>query len=112
MDLTLYDIIKAPRITEKAYRLNNKLKQLVLDVHIEANKPLIAEALRKLFNVEAEEIRVIVRKGKNRRVGRNTVTGRMRKKAIVTLKKGYSVDLAGLSQNGPEGQELPQEKTR
>jgi len=112
MDLTLYDIIKVPRITEKAYRLNNKLKQLVLDVHVEANKPLIAEALKKLFNVEAQEIRVIVRKGKNRRVGKSTVTGRMQKKAIITLKKGYSVDLTGLAQNGAEGQELAQEKAR
>jgi large subunit ribosomal protein L23 len=109
MDLTLYDIIKGPRITEKAYQLNQRLKQLVLEVHVEANKSLVAEALKKLFNVEAEEIRMVVRKGKQRRVGKHTVTGKMRKKAIVTLKQGYSVDLMGLSNTSVEGQEVAQE---
>jgi large subunit ribosomal protein L23 len=95
MDLNIYTIIKRPRITSKAYRLNQVLKQLVLEVHPQANKPLIAEALKKLFNVEAEKIRIIVSKGKNRRSGRHIVTGITKKKAIVTLKKGYSVDLMG-----------------
>lgn len=110
MDLTVYDIIKGPRITEKAYRLNQTLKQLVLEVHVHANKPLIAEALKKLFNVEAEKIRIIVSKGKNRRVGRRSVQGKTRKKAIVTLKKGYSVDLMGLSNSAAPVQEPSIEK--
>lgn len=97
MDLTIYDIIKGPRITEKAYRLNQHEKQLVLEVHMEANKPLIAEALKKLFNVDVEKIRVIVSKGKQRRVGRRSVQGKKRKKAIITLKEGQNVDLMGLS---------------
>lgn len=97
MDLTIYNIIKGPRITEKAYRLNQQLKQLVLEVHPHANKPLIAEALKKLFNVEAENISIIVQKGKRRRAGRFTVQGKKRKKAIVTLKEGQAVDLMGLS---------------
>lgn len=109
MDLTLYDIIKGPRITEKAYQLNQRRKQLVLEVHVEANKSLIAEALKKLFNVEAEEIRVVVRKGKKRRAGKHTVIGKKRKKAIITLKEGYSVDLMGLSNTAGEGQETAQE---
>jgi large subunit ribosomal protein L23 len=99
MDLTIYDIIKGPRITEKAYQLNQKLKQLVLEIHPQANKALVAEALKKLFNVEAEQVNIIVAKGKNRRVGRYKTTGKDRKKAIITLKEGYTVDLMGLSQS-------------
>ena len=102
MDLTIYDIIKGPRITEKVYQLNQKLKQLVLEIHPQANKALVAEALKKLFNVEAEQINIIVAKGKNRRVGRYKTTGKTRKKAIITLKEGYTVDLMGLSQSTAE----------
>lgn len=105
MDLTIYDIIKGPRITEKAYRLNQKLKQLVLEVHPQANKPLIAEALKKLFNVEAAKIGIVISKGKRRRVGRHYTEGKTRKKAIITLKEGYSVDLMGLSNSAQSTQE-------
>ncbi|MBA3954541.1 50S ribosomal protein L23 [Candidatus Dependentiae bacterium] len=108
MDLTLYDIIKGPRITEKAYQLNQNLKQLVLEVHMHANKALIAEALKKLFNVEADKIRIVLSKGKNRRAGRHKITGKDRKKAIITLKEGYSVDLMGLSQSAAERHEQAQ----
>lgn len=93
MDLSIYDIIKGPRITTKVYRLNKELQQLVLEVHPHANKPLIAEALKKLFNVESEKIRIIVSKGKKRMVQRRPVAGKLRKKAIITLKEGYSVDM-------------------
>ncbi|MGC2310184.1 MAG: 50S ribosomal protein L23 [Candidatus Babeliaceae bacterium] len=97
MDLNIYSIIKRPRLTNKVYMLNRLLKQLVLEVHPQANKPMIAEALKKLFKVEVEKIRIIVSKGKNRRMGRHAFTGQMKKKAIVTLKKGYSIDQMDLT---------------
>lgn len=100
MDLTIYDVIKGPRVTEKAYRLNQQFKQLVLEVHPQANAVLVGEALQKLFNVKVEKINIIVCKGKNRRVGRFTTKGKLRKKAIVILKKGYSIDLMGLANVG------------
>ncbi len=105
MDLTLYDIIKGPRITEKAYRLNQHSKKLVLDVHPEANKPLIAQALKALFNVEAEKIGIVISKGKKRRVGRFSTVGVLRKKAIITLKEGQSLDLMGMPQSATEQSE-------
>lgn len=93
MDLSIYDVIVKPVISEKAYRLNKNLKKLVLKVHMQANKPLVKEALKKLFNVEVEDVRILVRKGKNRRVGRRFTQGSDSKKAIVTLAEGYSLDL-------------------
>lgn len=104
MDLTIYDIIKGPRITEKAYNLNKNSGKLVLEVHPHANKPLIAEALRKIFNVKADKIAVIVLKGKKRRSGRHSTVGKTRKKAIITLKKGQSIDIMGLSDTPFAGQ--------
>ena len=93
MDLTIYDIIKGPRITPKATHLNKISKQLVVNVHPQANKPMIAEALKKLFDVKVEKIRIIVSKGKRRRSGRHIVVGVLKKKATVTLKEGYSMDI-------------------
>lgn len=93
MDLSFYDIIKGPVITEKAYKLNKTLQKLVLAVHPKANKPLIAEALEKLFDVKTKSVRIVVRKPKNRRAGRKIIKGVLKKTAIVTLQKGYSVDI-------------------
>jgi large subunit ribosomal protein L23 len=73
--------------------LNKELKQLVLEVHPFATKPMIAEALKKLFNVESEKINVVVKKGKTRSVKRRLVQGNKRKTAYITLKEGYSVDM-------------------
>ena len=94
MDLTIYDIIKKPLITEKAYRLNQQPKrQLVLEVHPQANKTMIKDALKKLFNVEIEKINTLLKKGKNRKSGRRVFQGKLRKRAIITLKEGYSFDM-------------------
>jgi large subunit ribosomal protein L23 len=108
MDLSIYDVIKRPRITSKAYFLNQRLQQLVLEVHPKANKPMVSEALKKLFNVDAVEIRMMVQKGKNRRVGRFHTKGISKKKAVITLKKGQAVDLMGWNQMGIPQQENQQ----
>ena len=97
MDLSVYDIIKGPRITEKAYSINQKSGKLVLEVHPKANKPLIAQALKKIFNVDAKKIGIVVRKGKKRKSGRHFTIGKKRKTAIITLKEGQTVDIMGLS---------------
>lgn len=93
MDLSIYNVILGPVITDKAYELNKRFKKLVLWVHPAANKPLVKEAFKKLFNVEVENVRIMIRGGKTRRVGRRLVQGSSKKKAIVTLAEGYSLDL-------------------
>lgn len=92
MDLTIYDIIKGPVITDKAYKTNQKLHQLVIKVHMKSNKPLIKEALEKLFNIKVEKVRVSIRKPKQRVHKRQIIKGSFEKKAVVTLKEGYSLD--------------------
>ena len=92
MDLSIYDVIKGPVVTDKAFKMNKKERKLAIEVHVAANKPLIKEALEKLFSVKVATIRIIVRKGKTRFVKRREVVGATRKRAIVTLKEGYSVN--------------------
>lgn len=99
MDLTIYEIIQGPVITEKAYELNKKLKKLVVRVHPKANKVLIKKALETLFDVKVSDVNISVRKGKFRNVGRRKgIQGSLEKKAYVTLKEGYTLDL--LDQSG------------
>ena len=105
MELTIYDIIQGPLVTEKAFLLNKKLKKLVLKVHPHANKPLVKEALEKLFGVKVEDVNIMVRKGKKRMVGRRPVIGSDVKKAVVTLKEGYSLDLLDQAGSGVALQE-------
>lgn len=106
MDLNIYQVIVGPVISDKAYKLNKLSNKLVLKVHPHANKPMVVEALEKLFNVKVEKINIVVRKGKNRQVQRRVVTGTLTKKAIVTLAEGYSLDLfdQGRTQVSPEAQ--------
>jgi large subunit ribosomal protein L23 len=93
MDLTIYDIILGPVISDKAYKLNKSLKKLFLRVHADANKKLVQNALEKLFNVKVKDVNIQNRKGKTRVVRRKTFNRSDEKRAIVTLAEGYSLDL-------------------
>lgn len=92
MDLTIYDIIQGPVISGKAYELNKKHRKLFLNVHQDANKPMVKKVIEQLFNVKVENVRIMIRKGKNRMVRRRAVTGSDQKRAIVTLAEGYSLN--------------------
>ncbi len=94
MDLSIYNVIVGAHMTSKAYRLNQDMQQLVLDVHPKANKPMIVEALKKLFNVEAKSVRIIISQSKRRRSGRFVSKSHLSKKAYISL---LGQDAAGLS---------------
>lgn len=93
MDLTIYDIIQGPVISDKAYKLNKNFKKLFLKVHPQANKKLVQNALEKLFNVKVKDVKIQNRKGKTRVVRRKIFKRSDEKRAIVTLAEGYSLDL-------------------
>jgi large subunit ribosomal protein L23 len=94
LKLSIYDIILGPVMTDKAYKLNRKLQKLVLKVHPDSNKPLVKEAIERLFDVKVDNVRMLIRKGKfNRLRNGRTIQKSDVKKAIVTLKDGYKVDI-------------------
>ena len=111
--LTWYDIIKGPVVSDKAYKLNQKQSQLVLQVHTFANKPQIKDAIEKLFNVKVKEVRTLIRKKSSLRATQkkyNATPGIKKSKvAYVTLAEGYSLNL--FEQPGmPQAQETQQAK--
>ncbi len=89
-------IIKRPVITEKAMSLASQ-RQYVFEVHPEANKIQIKEAIEKLFEVNITSIRTVRIKGKNkiRMTRRGMMKGKtaLKKKAYITLKEGQTIEL-------------------
>lgn len=93
MALNIYTVIRRPLLTEKSVDRIDDLKKITFEVDPEANKPLVAEALEKLFGVKVKDVRIIVRKGKNRVFKRVKSRGSLSKRAIVTLKDEQSFDI-------------------
>ena len=86
------DSIISPIITEKATILSEQNKT-VFKVHAKANKKIIKKNIEKLFKVNVVKVNIINQKTKLKmRQGKKSYkTGY--KKAIITLKKGQSIDL-------------------
>jgi large subunit ribosomal protein L23 len=95
LNLSLYDILQGPVLTDKARDQYQDESTLVIRVHPQSNKPQIKQALERLFNVKVEKVRTVLRKGKLKfnRKKRTTTTSIMRKHAYITLAAGYSLDL-------------------
>ena len=90
---TMFNIIRAPVITEKATMLGDK-NQVVFRVALEATKPEIKLAVEALFGVTVLNVNTLVQKGKTKRFkGRPGVRSDM-KKAIVQLTPGQSIDFS------------------
>ena len=88
-----YDVIHAPKITEKATALS-EFNKIVFKVHKGANKKAIKKSIEKIFKVNVIKINTVNTKGKSKIVRGKTVKKPSSKKAIVTLKKGQSIDLS------------------
>lgn len=87
----MYDIIRAPLITEKMTILSER-NQFGFRVAVGASKPQIAAAVENLFNVKVLAVNTILQKGKTKRFrGRPGVRSDI-KKAIVTLAPGQTID--------------------
>lgn len=92
----MVDVLKRPIITEKAMKLAEK-RQYVFQVLPDANKIEIKKAVEEYFEVQVSSVRTANIKGKQK--VRWTKKGLMRgrkpsvKKAYVTLKEGFSIEL-------------------
>jgi len=87
----MYQIIRAPVITEKATILSEK-NQYVLRVSLDATKPQIKEAVETLFSVKVLAVNTIVRKGKTKRVRGRPGRRSDVKNAIVRLAPDQAID--------------------
>ena len=91
-DQRLYAIIEKPLVTEKSTALAGQNKY-VFRVSPRTNKTEVGKAIEKLYDVKVKTVRVVNVVGKHRRVGRFEGWKPGFKKAVVTLEKGYNIQI-------------------
>jgi large subunit ribosomal protein L23 len=84
----IHSILKGPCLTEKASLQQEMDNKVVFQVHPDANKIEIKEAVEKMFNVKVKNVRTASMHGKQKRVGKNIGFTNNWKKAYVTLTEG------------------------
>ena len=102
--MDIYHVIKRPLVTEKGTHQSQqshaatKYKKArggayTFEVHTDASKAIIKQAIEKIYNVKVETVRTAQRKGKTRRVRHKM--GKMAdwKKAVVVLNAQHHIDL-------------------
>lgn len=93
MNLTAYDLIKTPVVTEKSTILNEAGKY-VFEVDKAATKEGVAKAVEKIFGAKVKKVNMINTKGKVKKFRGRTGKRSDVKKAIVTLEADQTIDLA------------------
>ena len=88
----LYDKILAPMVTEKTTNLSEQNK-IVFRVPREANKINLKKNIEKIFKVNVIKVNIINKQSRKKVTRGKKVKIKGYKKAIVTLKKGQSIDL-------------------
>jgi large subunit ribosomal protein L23 len=87
------NVIIKPLITEKSTHQQTTRNAYSFQVHTDANKHQIKQAVEKLYEVKVTEVRTLMRKGKPRR----TRTGHAKttdwKRAIVVLEENSRIEL-------------------
>ncbi len=86
--MTLYDVIRRPLITEKGHTQREEANTLCFEVHADANKIQIRQAVELVFKVKVAEVRTNNYVGKLRRRGKFTGYASDWKKAYVRLQAG------------------------
>ena len=90
--INLYDTIIGPVITEKSTNLSS-FNKVVFKVNDSANKKSLKKNIEKIFKVNVTKVNIINKKNRTKFTRGRTIKIKGHKKAIVTLKKGQSIDL-------------------
>ena len=87
-------VIRKPVVTEKSMA-NQQKSVYTFIVSPDATKPEVKQSVEKAFNVKVEEVRTVKVKGKYKRMKNQLLQGKRKdwKKAYVTLKEGFRLDI-------------------
>ena len=88
----LYDKILSPIVTEKSTNISEQNK-IVFKVPAGANKTNLKKNIEKIFKVNVTKINIINKQNRVKITRGKKVRVSGFKKAIITLKKGQSIDL-------------------
>lgn len=93
-------LVLTPIITEKS--LHQAAHGVyTFQVPMQANKLLVAQAVKEVFNVDAVDVRMAVQKGKTKTYRQMKGRRADRKKAFVQLAKGQKITAFDLGQEEP-----------
>ena len=90
--INTYDTIVGPVITEKSTNLSS-LNKIVFKVIDTANKKNLKKNIEKIFKVNVIKVNIINKQNRTKMTRGKKVRISVFKKAIITLKKGQSIDL-------------------
>tara|TARA_B100001989_G_C24166198_1_gene282011 strand:+ start:204 stop:497 length:294 start_codon:yes stop_codon:yes gene_type:complete len=90
--LNLYDKILSPVVTEKSTNLSEQNK-VTFKVPFSSDKKSLKKNVEKIFKVNVIKINIINKKTRVKSIRGKNVSKKGYKKAIITLKKGQSIDL-------------------
>ena len=93
------DVLIRPVLSEKVNKLTEKFNRYTFIVNRKANKLEIKKAVEEFYGIQVQEVNTLVMpsKAKSRNTKSGIVSGRKpaKKKAIVTVAEGETIDLYG-----------------
>jgi large subunit ribosomal protein L23 len=90
----IFQVLKGPRISEKAAMAADAGNQVVFTVAVDASKLEIKHAVEKLFDVKVDSVNVVNVKGKVKRNRYGLARRASLKKAYVRLAEGQEIDFS------------------
>tara|TARA_A100001388_G_C28641090_1_gene437116 strand:- start:455 stop:748 length:294 start_codon:yes stop_codon:yes gene_type:complete len=90
--LHLYDKIISPIVTEKSTKLS-EYNKIIFKVPFNADKKNLKKNIEKIFKVNVIKVNIINKQNRTKLARGQKVKISGFKKAIITLKKGQSIDL-------------------
>lgn len=97
MSANLYEVIRAPRVSEKTARLQEVSNQYVFEIAKTATKADVKAAVERVFGVKVEAVNVVNVKGKVKTFRSRSGRRNDWRKAYVTLAEGQSIDVMTVS---------------
>jgi large subunit ribosomal protein L23 len=88
-----HTILLKPVLSEKSVARADDGRRVVFEVARDANKVEVAKAVEAVFQVKVAKVNTVRLKGKTKRMGRFVGRRPDRKRAVVTLRPGQTLNL-------------------
>ena len=90
---TKHEVVVRPLITEKTSAAYQDRGEYAFEVHPNASKPQIRQAIEELFGVKVTDVWTSQHRGKEKRMGTSAGRRPNWKKAIVKLREGDTIEI-------------------
>ncbi|MCK4518087.1 50S ribosomal protein L23 [Candidatus Babeliales bacterium] len=102
MKLEAYDIVKKAVVTAKSRRMFDDLGKITFEVSRYANKIMVRKAVEQIWGVKVANVALMNVKGRKKKFSGKVFFTSSRKKAIISLKKGYKIDMPWQYEQTPQ----------